>query len=181
MTKKQDTKRLVTLAMLIAISIVLMMLVRFPLFPAVPYLEYEPMDLPLLIAGFQFGWVSGLICVVLSALIQGFTVSAAIGGFVGVLMHIISSGTLVIVSSFIYKKNQTNKGLILAIVFGILAMTLVMIPANLIITTNFYGVPLDVVKGMLIPVIIPFNLLKAGINGALSFIVYKPLKKVLDK
>ena len=55
-------------------------------------------------------------------------------------------------------------------------MAAVMVPANLIFTVRFFHVPYDVVKGMLLPVIIPFNLLKAGINSVIVFILYKPVK-----
>ena len=33
--------------------------------------------------------------------------------------------------------------------------------------------PVETVIGMLIPVIIPFNLIKAGVNAILTFVVYK--------
>ncbi len=177
----KKTKQLTTMGMLIALSIVLMLLIRFPLFPSAPYLEYEPMDIPLLIAGFTFGPVLGITCVIISSLIQALTVSAGIGGFVGALMHIIASGTLVGVSSIIYKKNKSKKGAFIALALGVVAMCLVMIPANLIITTNFYGVPKEVVTATMFTVTIPFNFLKAGINSLCTFLLYKPLKNIINK
>jgi len=50
-----------------------------------------------------------------------------------------------------------------------------MIPANLIITPIYLGVKREIVVKMLIPVIIPFNLLKGAISGFLTFILYKRL------
>lgn len=174
----QKTKKLVSLGMLTALSIVLMLFVRFPLFPSAAYLEYEPMDVPLLISGMHFGPASGFLVVVLSSIIQAFTVSGA-NGWIGALMHIISSGVLVLVASFIYNKNKTRKNAILGLIAGTIAMTLIMIPANLIITTNLYGVPIEVVKATLFTVTIPFNLLKAGINSVITFIIYKPISNFL--
>ena len=179
MTNTQKTKKLTTLSMLVAISIVLMLVVRFPLFPSAAYLEYEPMDIPMLIAGFAYGPVAGISVVIVSALIQAFSVSASIGGWVGALMHVISSSTLVGVSAFIYSKKKTKKGAIIALIAGVAAMTLVMIPANLFITTNFYGVPIDVVKASMFTVTVPFNLAKAGINAVVTLLIYKPLKKIV--
>ena len=37
------------------------------------------------------------------------------------------------------------------------------------------------VIALLVPAIIPFNLLKAGINSVATFIVYKPLSKFLKR
>ena len=45
MNKMMTTKKLTTLSVLTAFSIVLMLLIRFPIFPAAPYLEFEPMDI----------------------------------------------------------------------------------------------------------------------------------------
>lgn len=179
MKLSKNIKVLITLSLLTALSIVLMLFVRFPIFPSAPYLEYEPMDVPILIAGFAFGPAAGLIVTAVSSLIQGLTVSAAVGGWVGILMHFIATGTLVTVSSLIYRKKQTVWGAAIALAFGTLAMAAVMIPANLIITPAFYGTPVDVVKSLLLPVIIPFNLIKAGINSAVTFVILKPLKHLV--
>ena len=66
----------------------------------------------------------------------------------------------------------------MALLIGICAMAVVMIPANLLITPLFMGVSVDVVVGML-GFIVLFNVIKAGINGIVTFIIYKPLKRVL--
>ena len=174
----KDTRRLVTVSMLIALSIVLMLIVRFPIMPSAAWLEYEPMDVPLLIIGLMFGPVTGIISVIISSCIQALTVSA-MNGWVGALMHIISSSALVGVAGFVYSKNKTRKGAVLGLVLGAIAMVLVMIPANLVITTNFYGMPLEAVKASLPVAVIPFNILKAGINCIITFIVYKPISNFI--
>lgn len=171
------TRMLTTLSVLTALSIVLMLLIRFPVFPSAPYLEYEPMDVPILIAGFVYGPLAGLLVTMISSVIQGFTVSAAVGGWVGVLMHFIATGTFVTVASLIYRKKHTLIGAIVGLVIGAIAMSAIMIPANLIITPAFYGTPIDVVKAMIYPVLVPFNLIKATINGVVTFFIYKPLRK----
>ena len=73
------------------------------------------------------------------------------------------------------------KGLIFALVVGTLAQTLMMIPLNLIITVHAYGVPRDVVVAGLIPVTIPFNLLKAALNAIIFFLLYQALGIVFKK
>ena len=34
---------------------------------------------------------------------------------------------------------------------------------------------------MIVPVIIPFNLIKAALNGAITFVVYKSISRVFDR
>ena len=175
---KIGVNQLVKMAFLVAMSIVLMLLVHFPIFPAAPYLEYEPMDVPILLGTFMYGPLAGLIITFVSSILQGVTVSAG-SGWVGGLMHFIATGTLVLTSGTIYKYNKSVKGAIIALVAGCLAMTAVMVPANLIITVKFWGVPYEAVKGMVVPVLIPFNLIKSGINAIVTFLLYKPMKKIL--
>lgn len=181
MKKIMSTKKLTTLSVLTAFSIVLMLIIRFPIFPAAPYLEYEPMDIPILIAGFAYGPVAGLAVTLVSSVLQGLTVSSAVGGWFGVLMHFIATGTFVTTASLIYRKNHSMKGAIVGLIAGTIAMAAIMVPVNLVLTPIFYGTPVEVIKPLLLPVIVPFNLIKAGINAIVAFFIYKPLRKYVIK
>ena len=177
--KQSTTVKLAKMAMLVAISIVLVYLIRFPIFPAAPFLEYDPADIPILIGTFAFGPLSGILITIVTAIIQGFTVSAQSGVY-GILMHIIATGAFVLTAGLIYRGGKTRKRAIIALLCGILAMTTIMVPANLIITPIFMGAPRAAVIGML-PIIIAFNLIKAGANGAVTFLLYKRISKFLHK
>jgi riboflavin transporter FmnP len=176
---KTNVKKMATVAVLSALSIVLMLLIRFPILPAAPYLIYEPADVPVLIGGFLFGPAAGFIITVIVSTIQAFALST--DGWVGLVMHIIATGSLVITASTIYRVCRNKSGAIIALAAGTLAMTLVMIPTNLIIQPRFYGVPVETVKSLLIPAVIPFNLIKAGANSLLTFIVYKSISRFVKK
>ena len=176
---KTNVKKIATMGVLTALSIVLMYVIRFPIIPAAPYLKYEPADIPMLIGAFLFGPLAGFAVTTVEAAIQ--TLLFAEGGWVGLVMHIIATGTFVIIAGLIYKKMHDRRGAIIGLFCGTIAMTLIMIPLNLIIQPNFYGVPLETVKSLLIPAIIPFNLIKAGLNSVVTFIVYKSISKVVNK
>ena len=133
--------------------------------------------MPILVGTFIFGPLAGLAITFVVSAIQASFLSA--DGLVGFVMHMIATGAFVITAGLIYKKLRSLKGAIAALVAGTLAMTLVMIPVNLIIQANFYGVPFDVVKGMIVPVLIPFNLIKAGTNSVITLIVYKAISKII--
>lgn len=171
------TNKIVKMAMLCALSIIFMLLIRFPLIPSAPFLEYEPADMPILIGAFLYGPLSGLVITVVVSIIQAITVSAA-SGWIGLVMHIISTGTFVVIAGLIYKKFHTFLGAIIAAVCGCLCMTLIAIPLNLIFTVKFLGVPYDVVKGMIPTAIIPFNIIKSGINSIIGLIVYKTITHI---
>lgn len=175
---QKKTIRLAKMAMLVAISLLLVN-IHFPIFPPIAFMEYDPADIPILIGTFAFGPGAGILITVVTAILQGITVSAS-SGLYGILMHIVATGTYVLVAGFIYKLHKEKKGAVKAIIAGTLAMTAIMVPANYIITPFFMGVPADAVTA-LIPFIIAFNIIKAGVNGAITFLVYKRVSKFLHK
>ncbi len=175
---KTSTKKLTTMAMLAALSIVLISIVHFPLFPSAPWMEYDPADIPIFIGTFLFGPVSGLLLTVAVSVIQGVTVSAA-SGPIGIVMHILATGSFALLAGNIYKRWHTRGGAVAAILAGVASMTIMMVFCNLVFTPIFMGTPIDAVIPMLLPVIVPFNLAKAGINGLVTYIVYKPIGQLL--
>ena len=171
------TRKLTTIAMLTAISAVLITLVHFPLFPAAAFLQYDPADVAILIGTFAYGPAAGLSITVIASAIQAFLLGG--DGVYGFLMHVIASGTLALVAGCIYKAMHTRKGAVIALLAGTAAMGIVMMGANHVITPIFMGAPVEVVDAMLVTVILPFNLLKAGINSVITFAVYKTVSRLV--
>lgn len=176
----EKTVRLAKLAMLAAVSLIF--LFAFKLIPGLGalftfggFLEYDPADVPIFIGTLSAGPIGGLLITIVVSVVQGLTVASTSGPY-GPLMHILATGTFVIVAGCIYK--YAKKPTWLALLCGTLAMTLIMIPANIFITPIFFGMPRSAVYPLL-PMIIIFNICKAGINSVFTLILYKPLKKHL--
>ena len=108
MAAGSKTLKIVKMGVMVAISVALVYLIHFPIFPAVSFLEYDPADIPILIGTFAFGPLAGLVLTVVTSVVQGLTVSAG-SGLYGILMHVIATGVLVSVSGGIYHKNKTRK------------------------------------------------------------------------
>ncbi|MDQ9708161.1 ECF transporter S component, partial [Acinetobacter baumannii] len=64
-------KILTNMAMLASLSFVLVLLINFPILPAVPFMKYDPADIPILIGSFLFGPIGGLILTAIVSVIQG--------------------------------------------------------------------------------------------------------------
>ena len=167
------------MAMLVAVSIVLVALIHLPILPMVPFLEYDPADIPILIGTFAFGPAAGVVLTLVTAILQGVTVSASSGAY-GILMHVIATSALVLVAGLTYARNKTKKTAILGLVLGTLAMVLIMIPANMLITTRFMGLTLEALMPFM-PWIILFNFIKAGVNSIVTFLVYKRISPFLHR
>jgi riboflavin transporter len=179
MNTNPKTVKLTKLAMLATISLVFVVLIRIPIFPAAPYLTYDPADIPIFIAAFAFGPLAGLSITAVVSFIQAFMLGG--DGFIGFLMHFLATGSFVIVAGLIYKKHKTKKSAMIALICGTIVMTTTMIAWNLIITPIYLGYPIEAVIAMILPILLPFNLLKAGINSAITFFTYKSIAKYLHK
>ena len=181
-------KKLAVMAMLVALSIVLVSLVHFPIFAPVAFLEYDPADIPILIGTFAYGPLAGVALTVAVSVIQGLTVSAQ-SGVMGIAMHIFATTTLVLVAGIIYRVRHTRRGAVLALICGTLAMTGAMLVFNHFLTPYFLAGGIgdgaavaanrELVDTLLFPFILPFNLIKAGANSAVTFLVYKTVSRYI--
>lgn len=174
------TKRLTTLGVLGALSIILVTFIHFPIFLAAPFLEYDPADIPIFIATFLFGPLHGLLLTIAISIIQGLTVSSG-SGYIGIIMHILSTGSFVLAAGNIYKKNKTKKYAVIALSIGTLCITLIMTMWNIFITPIFMGVPRVEVIKLLIPIIIPFNFIKSCGNAIITMFLYKHVSVFIKK
>ena len=148
--RRNNVRKLTALGMLGAISLILVATVHFPI----------------------------MLTVVVS-IIQGMTVSAASGGPIGIIMHIFATGSCVLIAGNIYRRNKTRKTAAIALIVGALVMTGAMVLMNLVLTPIFLGTSMEEVIPMLLPAIIPFNLIKAGLNCAITFVLYKSISHLL--
>lgn len=179
MKKDQTVKKMVLLAMLAAMAFIMVSLIRIPIFPAAPFLKYEPKDVIITIGGFVLGPIASFIVSVLVSLIEMVTISET--GPIGALMNLISTCSFACTAAFIYKKKHTLGGAIVGLTVGAVFMAGTMLLWNWLITPLYQGIPRAGIEPMLLPVFLPFNLLKAGLNTAFILALYKPLVTALRK
>lgn len=174
--KRLNTKKLVLLAMLAAAAFMLVATIRIPV---VLFLSYEPKDVIITIGGFLSGPMSAFVISFVVALVEMVTISTT--GPIGCLMNLLSSACFSCTAAYIYKKKRSITGAILGLSVGSVAMIAVMLLWNWLITPLYMGVSRSAVVPMLIPAFLPFNALKAGLNSALTLLIYKPLVSALRK
>jgi len=171
-----NPKTLVLLSLMAAISVGLVYLIHFPIFAPIPDLEYDPADILIVFSGLIFGPIAGLMLTAVVCFVQAMTVSAK-AGIAGFIMHFIATGSMVLVASTVHIKLRKITGVAISLFLGATTMVIVMIPLNMIVTPAFYGVPLQVIKNMMIPYIIPFNVIKAFTNCTIAFFLYIAITK----
>ena len=173
-TNKWDTRQLVTMALMCAIG-VLLSFVEFPLLPGVTWLKYDASAMPAMVCGFAFGPAAGLAVGVVGAVIHGILMA----DFSGAVMNILAVAGFILPAALVYRRSRTFKSGVVGLVLSAITATVMAILGNLVITPMWLGVPLDAVVAMILPILTPFNLIKAGINAVLTLIVYKSISNLI--
>ena len=128
---------------------VLLSFIEFPLLPGVTWLKFDASNMPAMVSGFAFGPGAGVVTC--------FVLPAAI----------------------IYKKKRTYPAAIGGLVLSIIAAMAGAVVGNLIVTPMWLGVPFEAVTAMIIPILIPFNLLKGLLNAVLTLVIYKSISNLI--
>lgn len=106
---RTDVVALVQMGMLAAIAVVLVMLIHFPIIPAVSFIEYDMADVPVLIGTLLYGPIPGLLILLVASLVQAFILG--INGWVGFVMHFVASGAMVLLVGILYDRKPSLTGM----------------------------------------------------------------------
>lgn len=174
-----NVKTITVTAMLCAIAFAAKLVSNVIPIMVAGFLEFDLKDVVIAIGGFMCGPLSAAAIAVIVSLVEMVTISGT--GPIGFVMNALASCAFACVAAVIYKKKHSMKGAVLALISGTLAMTVVMLLWNYLITPLYMGVERAQVAAMLASVFLPFNLVKGGINAALTMILYKPVVTALRR
>ena len=176
-TTKNNLNKLICMGMLTAIAVAADLFLRLPGIGG--FLTYEPKDVILTIGGFIFGPLAGIVMSLVVCLVEMVTVSTT--GFIGLLMNFLASAFFVGVSAVIYQRKKTLFRAVIGLISGAFSMLAIMLLWNYIMTPIYMGVPREEVLKLFVPLLIPFNLLKAFLNAALTLFLYKGVVTALRR
>lgn len=195
MKTNMNVKKLALIGMLGALGAILM-LWRFPLPMLPPFMSFDFSGIPELIGGFALGPVSAILIVIVKILIQ-LVISGTNSMFTGELQGLLLSSAFVLPAAWIYQHNKTIKGALIGMLAGSILCSLVAVITNLYLIIPFYvslyGMTMEQIVDMCSAVnanmnsvatmaifgIIPFNLIKCGINCLITFLVYKKISPLI--
>ncbi|CEP46039.1 ECF transporter S component [Paraclostridium sordellii] len=190
-----STNTMTKVAILSAISYILMFIaVPIPgIFP--DFLKIDISDLPAIFGGLSLGPVAGFAIVLIKNLFQAMTASTT--AWIGEFANLLIGGSYVIIVSLIYRQKRNLKGLIMGFVLGTIAMILVGCLTNYYMLLPFYGkiMPMEAIinmgniinpnvidlKTFVIWMIAPFNLFKAVLISLITLPLYKKMEVLLKK
>jgi len=193
--KKFKTRDLTLIAMLGAICCVLMH-IDFPLPFMPPFMNFDLCGLVELIGGFAMGPLQAF-CIILVKILLKLATEGTTSAFTGEVQNVILSCAYVLPPVILYHRNKTKKTAIKGMAIGSVFCSILAIFTNLYIIIPFYmalmGQEMDYFIQMCAEVnpmvqnavtfvilgVLPFNLIKCGINSVGALVLYKRLSPFL--
>jgi len=180
---KVATAYLTKVAILTALSVVLYLFARFPIFPIFPYnvLDMDFSSIPSLLGGFALGPMAAVIIEFVKCSIKLITSTT---GLVGELSNFIVSVSLVLPATFFYKYNKNIKGAIIGLLIGVLSNALISSLSNYFIIVPMYAklylpMLMDLRIEFSFQYGLAFNLIKSISTSLITFLLYKRVSKLL--
>ena len=193
MKNNMSAKRLALIGMLGALGAILMMF-RFPIPFMPPFLSFDLAAIPELIGAFALGPVAGVLIVFIRVMVQ-MVISGSNSMFTGELQSFLLGVALILPAALLYRHKKTRKEALLGMMAGTLVSTFTAVLTNLYLIIPFYvalynmnmlscskvNPMMNSVTTMVILGIVPFNLIKYGINCLITFAVYKKISPMIHR
>ncbi|MGL5301006.1 MAG: ECF transporter S component [Weissella confusa] len=182
------TRRLTVIALLAAISFVLMIFPQFPLIPGASFLKIDFSFVPVLLGALMLDLKSGYAILLLRSLLKLLLNNEGVNDYIGLPMNIIAMAVLLTVIMVIVKRQDISpKRYVVGAVLGTLGLTLAMVILNYVYAVPLYAMfaNFDIAKAIglgtyLLWMVIPFNLIEGAILTAVSGLVYLGLRQIIN-
>lgn len=168
-----SSEKIAKYALFVALSMAVSF-IEFPLIPDLSYLKYDPSGIVCLVAGFAYGPSAAAIVSILGFSPHLFT------NPLGTVMAVLVSLGASVTAAIVYKKMHTRKGAIIALLVGSVVAIALAIAGNLVITPLYSPkITVATVASLIIPALLPFNIIKLALHVVVTMLVYKPVSKLL--
>ncbi len=145
----------------------------------VQFLTLDIKDAFITIGALYFGPLSAVIISAAVSLLE--IMFGSDTGLYGFIMNFIGSAVFAGVASLIYRRGKSLLNAVFGLVSACISMTAVMIFANILITPFYMHVTRDTVIGLIVPLFLPFNLVKGFLNASLTMLLYKPISNAMKR
>lgn len=169
---KYSPKQMAALVILVAMAMV-SIFVEVSIIPSAPWLKYDPSAIIAMIAALCFGPWMGVAVAVLSWVPR--LVTDPLGSF----MNIMASVSVVVVMGLIYRQKPSLSRAFLGALVGSVCSIALSIALNFIVTPLYLETTVEQVAASVVPILLPFNALKLGINCSVALIAYRKLADLL--
>ena len=176
LTTDKKLRHTVATALFVALAYLAMFVFRIQV---AGLLTFDLKDAVMCVGAFWLGPIAGVLMTALVALLEFLTVSST--GPYGLLMNFLSSASFVLAASVIFRIRRTRLSAIVGLIAAIPFMTAVMMVANLFITPLYTGMTTEDVANKIPTLLLPFNLVKATLNAAITALLFQPVRTALHR
>ena len=169
-----STQKIALCALMSAASALFTLMLEFPIMPGIAWLKYDPSVVVALLGGVLFGPGMAVALSVIPYLVHFATAT----GIFGAIMASVACGSFCIPASLIYSKFPHAKGLVGAIILSSIICLACCIAANLLVTPLYTKAPLEAVFALILPLLLPFNIIKLVLNILIFAVIFKPAKRI---
>ena len=194
--KNSKVQWMIKVAMLSALSMILMIF-EFPIpFIAPPFYELDFSEVPALLGSFALGPAAGIAIEVIK-IVLNLVINSSITAGVGEFANLVIGISFVLPAGLIYRNKRTKKSAVLGMTVGSFAMVVMGCFLNVYMLIPAYGAALkmpiegfvemgaainasvDSLWKLVLLCTAPFNMLKAVLVSVITMLIYKPLSPVL--
>lgn len=193
--KKVDVRKLTLMAILSAISAIVMMF-EFPLWFAPGFYKIDLSEVVVLVGAFALGPIEAIVIEFLKVLLNTLFVGTTTV-YIGEIANFAVGCLFVVPAAVVYRRNKTKKSAVIGLALGTISLTVFASLINyfvlLPVYSKFYGVPIDAFVGqgaeknsainsvatLVILATVPFNLVKGIISSAVTLVIYKYISPII--
>lgn len=187
MTNTTRTRKQVLIAMLAAISFILMIFPQFPLIPAADFLKVEFSIIPILVGLYLFDLPAAFLILILRSVLKLLLNNEGINTWIGLPLNIVAVGSFLLIFAIFFKKDSGTRAYVTGSVLATLVMTAAMVVANFVYAIPLYAkfAHFDINKifgasKYLMAMVVPFNLLEGAIFSVSFAIIFVAIKSILE-
>ena len=199
MNQKSRVRQMALIGLLGGISGI-MMYIQFPLPFLPPFMSYDPSSIVEMIGGFALGPVAAILIILVKLLIK-IVLQGTSSAFTGEIQNFLISCSYVLPAVLIYRRRKNKKSAVTGMAVGTVLCAIVAVFTNVYMIIPFYvtlmGMSMESIILMCSKInpymnsmvtvaivgIVPFNIIKFGVNSLVTSLLYKrisvPLKKIL--
>lgn len=145
----------------------------------VQFLTFDFKDAVMTIGALCYGPLAAVLMPLIVSVLEFLTISST--GIYGLIMNFASSAAFILPAVLLYPKKRTMGRAYLSLGISVLSMTAIMLAMNLLITPYYMHAERSAVIAMILPLLLPFNLLKGLVNAALVLLLYKPVSRAMHR
>ncbi|WP_367297393.1 ECF transporter S component [Loigolactobacillus coryniformis] len=187
--EKMGVRKLVMIAMLAAVSY-LLMLFSFPVLPAAPFLKIDFSNLPIFLSMFLYGPAAGAFTTLITGLLDFITRGSGLPGLIGEVAYFLATMCFTLPVYYFFKRDHSVKpkrqNMLAGFVTGTVSLTIFMSLANLFVLLPIYmkfsGIQINATTlNLVATTVVPFNLIKGVLVSVVFLIAYERLLPWLSR